>query len=185
MRMDTFQQMLTAWSTPKCSGKCSGRWAGRRRPRVYAGRNKTRPKKSIPSLSSSMVHIHADLSSVLSTRQTSSHCVPTTTSETGLLLSPFYSRGRWGWGRWSDPYHLIQLISRRSWIWIQLPDSEALVLPTHSLPRSEIPVWEPQVLWDTEPVSSQGSSGWSVWGYSGMKQRGVWALWATPRQDTH
>lgn len=45
MRMDTFQQMLTAWSTPKCSVKCSGRWAGRRWLRIYAGRNKTRPKK--------------------------------------------------------------------------------------------------------------------------------------------
>lgn len=123
MRMDTFQQMLTAWSTPKCSGKCSGRWAGRRRPRVYAGRNKTRPKKSIPSLSSSMVHIHADLSSVLSTRQTSSHCVPTTTWDRTSLIPILQQRTlRLGEVKWPVPPHTAHQqalldLNPAAWLW--------------------------------------------------------------------
>lgn len=88
-----------------------------------------------------------------------------------LLSSPFYSREH-GWRRWRDLHRLEQLISRKSWVWVQRPDSEALLLTTPSLPGSEIPVWETQVLWNTGLLALRGSQAdqsWASEGWSGLE----------------
>lgn len=121
-----------------------------------------------------MVHINADLGSVLSTRKTSYHFVSMTTSEARTTVMPILQQRTLRRGKWSDLHHLehqqaLLGLSPAVWFW-------------SSFAHHTLPTWlRDSSLGDTGtlkywPVSSQGISGWSVLGFSGMEwtgERGV------------
>lgn len=137
----------------------------------YPGRNRTRPKQSVPFISSLRVHINADLGSVLNTRKTSSHFVPMTTSEARTTVIPILQQRtrmeevkRPAPPRTAHQQEVLGL-SPAAWLWC-------------SFAHHTLPTWlRDSSLGDTGtvkywPVSSQGISGWSVLGFWGMEWTG-------------
>lgn len=101
------------------------------------------------------------------------HFVPMTTSEARTTVRPVLQQTTLRRGRWSSLHRLQQLISGCSRVSVRLPDSEALLLTTHSLPDSEIPVWETQVLWNTGLLAlraSQADQSWASQGWNGLER---------------